>query len=914
MSSVQGFFRQILRHTARAIYRAPGVVTTLGVLFTLLCLWYTYTHFKVVNSIGDLLSDKTGANRIYREYKKEFNLEEEYVVVITSPDPAANRQVADAVATRLRDLGPGLGKVFYKLDFSKLESRLLLLENESALQQIETDVAGYAQALKTTKVNFDLHSMLNQARGAMGNEQYLRKKENWKDFKPFVDRFAAMLDQLANSVEGKKPGMEEPASTSSANDLGSADVSEMLTEREYLSYDHGRTVLVLAAPGQRQFDSASPYTGTLAKIRSVIADVQAQNPAVSIGLTGEPVLNDDEMQTAAKDVTYASIITFVLITLLFAISYKEYARPGWAIAVLLMAVVWCFAAAMFFVGHLNILTNAFVPMVLGLGIDFGIQVMGRYEEELGHGFGIEHALSETLQHTGVAIVTGGSTTAAAFFSMCLNEFKGLSELGMICGMSMILCLVANLVLLPAIYVLRDRKRSPRDLHIKQTAAESHFTPEFNNRIVRHPHLVLTIGGIITVICLIAVGGTRFDYNLLNMQNQKLESVQVEKQLLKRLGNSSIYASITVDSLDEAREMTKKLEALPTVKEVQSLAKLLPDRQPEKQAIIRRITASLRGVKLDADAAAKIDVAKARQDVAALLASSKEARVQAEMFAGTSKMAKEAVETFKKLIPPLERADAAMTKLSDEELAQRLNAYQSEVFGRMQRGLVWLRNAETNQFITIEDVPEPLRKRFVGNTGKYLLQVYAKEDLWDREPLVKFVHEVQSVAPLATGTPVQNYAYIDLLRVSYRDAAIWAFLAIVVLILLHFRSVIDASLAVLPLALGVIWTLGTMALFHIPFNPANIMTLPMLLGIGVAYGVYTTDRFREVGKMQIFSTSTGKAIVLSACTTLFGFASMLISDYRGLFSLGLVMTLGVVFCLITSLGLLPQILKLLEKRR
>ncbi|PAW79425.1 MAG: hypothetical protein B9S32_02480 [Verrucomicrobia bacterium Tous-C9LFEB] len=914
MSSVHGFFRQILRHTARIIYRAPGVVTTLGVAFTLFCLWYTYTHFKVVNSIGDLLDDKSTVNRVYREYKKEFNLEEEYVIVITSPDAAMNRRVADTVAARLHEVGPGLNRVFYKLDFSKLERRFLLLEKESALQQIETDVTGYANALKTTKVNFDLHSMLDQAKGAMGNEQYLRKKENWKDFKPFVDRFAAMLDQLANSVEGKKPGMDDNSAATTENDLASGDVSELITEREYLSYDRGRTVLVLATPGQRQAGSASPYSGTLTKIRSILTDLQAQNPSVSIGLTGEPVLNDDEMQTATKDMTYASILTFILITLLFAISYKEYARPGWAIAVLLMVVVWCFAATMFFVGHLNILTNAFVPMVLGLGIDFGIQVMGRYEEELGHGFGVEHALSESLQHTGVAIITSGSTTAAAFFSMCLNDFKGLSELGIICGMSMILCIVGNLILLPAIYVLRDRKRTPRELHAKEIAAESHFTPAFNNGIVRHPYIVLTIGSVITVICLISLRGIQFDYNLLNMQNQKLESVQVEKQLLKKLGSSSIYASVTVNSLDEAREMTKKLEALSTVKEVQSIASILPDRQVEKQAIIRRIVASLQGVKLNADSAVKIDVAKARRDVAALLASSKEARVQAEMFAGTSKMAKEAVETFKKLIPPLERADAAMAKLSDEELAQRLTTYQSEVFGRMQRGLAWLRNAETNQLITLDDVPESLRRRFIGNTGKFLLQVYAKQDLWDREPLVKFVHEVQSIDPNASGTPVQNYAYIDLLRVSYRDAAIWAFLAIVVLILLHFRSVIDASLAILPLALGVIWTLGTMALFHIPFNPANIMTLPMLLGIGVAYGVYTTDRFREVGKMQIFSTSTGKAIVLSAATTLFGFASMLISDYRGLFSLGLVMTLGVVFCLITSLGLLPQILKLLEKRR
>lgn len=907
MSTVHGFFRRLLGHTAQAIYRWPGVIAGLGVVFTLFCGWYAYHNFKVVNSIGDLLDDKSGANRIYREYTKEFNVDEEYIIVINSNDPLLNRRIADTVATRLHDLGPGVGRIFYKLDFSGLERRFLLLEKESSLLQIEKDVNSYAQALKTTKVNFDLHSMLNQASSAMGNEQYLRKKENWKDFKPFVDRFASMLTQLADSVEGKTGPV-------SGNDLSTTDISEMIAEKEYLSYDHGRTLLVMASPGEREHDAASPYSGTLVKIRGILADLHAQNPTVSIGLTGEPVLNDDEMQTAAKDVTYASIITFVLIVLLFAVSYKEYARPGWAILVLIMAVVWCFAATMFVVGHLNILTNAFVPMVLGLGIDFGIQIMGRYEEELGRGLSIQDALTATLEHTGVAVITGGSTTAAAFYSMCLSDFKGLAELGAICGTSMVLCILAYLVLLPAIYVLRDRKRPAAELQSAEIAAESHFTAAFNTRIVRHPYIVLAIGGVVTVVCLFSLRTIRFDYNLLNMQNQKLESVRVEKALLKELGSSSIYASITVDNIDQARAVTEQLESLPTVKEVQSIANLLPDRQEQKLAIIRRIVGSLQGVKLDTDVAVKIDIAKARHDVSALLASSREAREQAAMYAGTSRMAREAVETFKLLIPPLERAEKAMSTLSDDELALRLNRYQADVFGRMQRGLAWLKNAETRQPITLEDVPLPLRQRFIGNHGKLLLQIYAKNDIWDREPLVAFVNDVQSVDKNVTGTPIQNYAYIDLLRVSYQKAASWAFVAIVVLILLHFRSIISAALAILPLALGVIWTLGIMGLFHIKFNPANIMTLPMLLGIGVAYGVYTTDRFREVGRMEIFSTSTGKAIVLSALTTLFGFASMLISDYRGLFSLGLVMTIGVLACLVTSLGLLPQILKLLEKKQ
>lgn len=918
MTTVQGFFRKILHLSAQIIFRHAGLVAGLGIAITALSGWYTCTHFKVINNIGAILDENSPVNRSYLKYKKEFNVDEEYVIVITSDDVELNRRLADEMAGRLRDIGPGIDKVFYKIDFSKMEKRFLLFENTDELAGIEKDVSSYVEALKTTKINFDLNSMLDQANHAFSDDKYLRKKDNWKDFKPFVDHFVSMLNQLADQIEDKHQKAAIKAAQSivpsePTNDLATQDLDKLIAEREYISYEHGKTLLIMATPGRREKDSASPYTGTLLKIRELIKEMHAQHPDVSIGLTGEPVLNDDEMQTATHDATFASIITFVLILALFWVSYKEHARPGLAIVVLLMAVVWCFAATMLLVGHLNIITQAFVPMVLGLGIDFGIQIMGRYEEELGRGRTVAEALMETLEHTGVAIVTGGSTTAAAFYTMCFNDFKGLSELGVICGTSMILCMIANIILLPAFYVLRDRNRKPADLQSANLASESYFANNLNDRIVSRPLTVIGAGVTLTLLLLIGLNRVRFDYNLLNLQNPKLESVRVEKDLLHKVGNASIYASITADNIDQVRELTKRLEALPTVKDVESIASVVPDNQQAKLVIINRIVGSLQGVKLDTDVTSQVDVAKARHDITSLLKATNEAEKQAQMYVGVSKMARDAMDTFKKLIPPLQRAQSAMEGLSQEELGKRLNRYQVEVFGNMQRGLAWLQGADTTQEITINDVPPELQKRFIGNSGKLLLQVYAKGDIWERGPLVEFVDQLRQIDPDVTGTPVQNYAYIDLLRSSYQEAAIWAFLAIAVLILLHFRSLRDSLLAMTPLCLGVIWTLGTMGLFNIKFNPANIMTLPMLLGVGVAYGVYTTDRFREAGRMEIFSTSTGKAIVLSALTTIFGFASMLISDYRGLFSMGLVMTLGVTYCLLTSMILLPQVLKLLEKK-
>jgi len=216
-------------------------------------------------------------------------------------------------------------------------------------------------------------------------------------------------------------------------------------------------------------------------------------------------------------------------------------------------------------------------------------------------------------------------------------------------------------------------------------------------------------------------------------------------------------------------------------------------------------------------------------------------------------------------------------------------------------------------LTLSDLPPQLQKLFVAPDGKILLQVYGKKDLWERGPDEEFTTAVLSVAPDASGTPVMNYYATELLRVSYLWAAVWAFLAIVVLIFLHFQSFKYLLLTLTPLVLAVLWRTGAMVWLGIEFNPANIVTLPLIIGIDVAFGVYIVDRYREDGKLSIFSGSTGKAIIMSSLTSLFGFSSLLVSSFRGMFDIGQLMSLGIAIGLVTAIFILPQILALLKPR-
>jgi predicted RND superfamily exporter protein len=378
--------------------------------------------------------------------------------------------------------------------------------------------------------------------------------------------------------------------------------------------------------------------------------------------------------------------------------------------------------------------------------------------------------------------------------------------------------------------------------------------------------------------------------------------------------STIYASVVAANLDQARDLTKKLQALPVVARVDSPLYLLPENQEEKIPVIQRIVAATTALQMPPSRGQEVDIPRARRDVANLLNSARQGLAQAQKYVNLSNMAKQAVTAFGAMIPALERADKALNSAPVSVIQQRFAPSAAGDFTTMQHNLDILKMQKADRGLTLADLPPQLQKLFVSADGKILLQVYGKKDLWERAPDEEFIKAVLPVAPQATGTPILNYYATELLRVSYLWAAVWAFAAIVVLILLHFQSFKYLALTITPLVLAVLWRTGAMVWLGIDFNPANIVTLPLIIGIDVAFGVYIVDRYREDGKLSIFSGSTGKAIIMSSLTSLFGFCSLLVSSFKGMFDIGQLMSLGIAIGLVTAIFFLPQILALLPAKK
>ncbi len=905
----QGIRFRVLRLLATGVYHLAWPIVFLSLLLAAGSIYLATKKLSFSGNPNDLLRSDASYHQRYLEYTREFRAEEDYAIVVSGAEFERNRQCVEWIAEKLKQRPDLFQKIFYKMDFSELADRGMLYLEIDQLQQIDQGIEEFTSLLGKDDLRIDLNSLLSTA-AVKFDPKYMRKKQNQEGIDQFASNFINNLSALADRLEGKTSLKPVQFGDFIAKNAQLNELTQQQAQREYLPCEDGK-ILIIQVPSPKKEASFGDHDDIIVPLKNTIQEARLRYPDLEIGLTGEPALSEDQAQATQKDATLSAIVTLVLIALLFWFSYRELSRPALALITLLVAVCWTVGFTTLSVGRLNILSSAFIPMILGLGIDFGIQILGRYEEELSRTSDVITALTHTVMNTGNAIITGASTTAIAFYTMCWNKFAGLSEMGLIGGTGILLCVVGNLVLLPALLSLRDRRHTLLQSKTPQPVSneKQHF---FDRLILNHAWTIILIALGVTMVLSLSIRNIWFDYNLLNLQNRELESVKYERKLLDSGYRSIIFAAIVCNDLKEAEEKTKKTEKLQSVHSVMSLTKLVPQNQNEKLKITGRIKSRLEKVKLPKPGIT-VNVGENIR-VLQLLKTNCEKMLSLSKKSFSKKQRAEAQEFFGKLIFTMDRALKVLRPMNQIEAEKILSAYQTQLFGELHKNLETLKRQKVDRSITENDVPQSLRERYLGKSGKILLEIYPKDNVWEREPLERFVRELRTVDQDVTGTPVQNFEYIELLKTSYEEAAVYALIAIFLLVVFHFRTIKFVLPTMLPLILGIVWTAGTMPLIHLPFNPANIITLPLVIGVGVAYGIYAVDRYRENRSPALFSTSTGKAILLSAFTTIFGFGSLAFASDPALISLGILMTIGVTMCLITSLYVCPAVLHVLGRRR
>ena len=920
------FFARPLGWLARAICQRPRWFLYPQVILFAVSVFYTVTNLEFDTGRRNLV----GANKRYHQnflkFRNEFPTQDDLVVVVESEDSEKNRQFVERLGAKLESartripVSPGaqqtvetnlFNHIFYKGDLKMLGPKALLFVPEQKLIELQKKLQDYRPFMEPFTRTTNLVSFFD-----MINTQFRTAKREQNDRSDALIRTIPALERMVSqaALSLKRNGIPPSPGVFALFDPG-----EEAQEEIYITVPGTQIYLATA---QALTDD---LTGeAVRRMRQLVAETRAEVPGLNVGLTGEPVLERDEMLQSQKDTTVASIVSLILCAIIFIYGYQETGRPVKATICLVVGLGYTMGFATLTVGHLNILTITFVPILIGLAIDFGVHLVTRYEEELRHGRDEPEALRKALVFTGQGIFTGAFTTAGAFLAMGFTDFKGIKEMGVICGGGMLVCLIPMLTLLPVL-LLRGRQNVLD--HKLPGAVDRRAVIE--NLWLRRPVVVTLVTAGLCALAAAQFRKVRFDYNLLNMQSAGLPAVEFEEKLINASANrvsgentnssgrSVLFAAIITDSLEQAVDCENRLRKLPSVADVDSIAKYLTENQAEKLRLIGDIKQTLSSLRFAPPDLHPVDISELSQTLWSLngYVGLAEESAQTEAPAVAQKLGSlhDAVERLRVELfggKPAER----------EARAARLTAYQRAFFQDLRDTFEALRHQDNRERLRIEDLPPALRDRFIGVSGKHLLQVYPKKSVWERVNQEEFIRELRQELdpndtnfPIITGTPVQLLEYTSLLKRSYEEAAVYSLLAITLLVFLHFRGVGSVVLALLPVAVGSLWLVGLMGYYDIPFNPANIMTLPLVIGIGVTNGIHILNRFAEERSPGILAKSTGKAVLVSGLTTIAGFGSLMLAKHRGIESLGYVMATGVATCMIAGLTFLPALLNLLQRR-
>jgi predicted RND superfamily exporter protein len=461
-----------------------------------------------------------------------------------------------------------------------------------------------------------------------------------------------------------------------------------------------------------------------------------------------------------------------------------------------------------------------------------------------------------------------------------------------------------MTLFPALLMLVDRHHAerPRNQAPRAHALERIHVPVLD-RLTSYPKTVLTAAGLATVASLWAVPHVGFDYNLLNLQAKGTESVLWERRILDTTGRSGFNGLASATSLEELRRKGEAFEKLPSVSEVDSVLRVIPDSQPEKIAIIKSFAPVVAPVRVGRSS--PVDLERLGRGL-------NELKRRLDIFA---------TEAGAKLPDDLrqlrERTTALLKalKTADREVAEpALSHLQSQLYRDFTGKFFALQRNLNPRPIELKDVPEELQRKFIGRRGDFLLQIHPKVDIWEREGARTFVEELRSVDPDVTGAPVITYEALGFMERAYYQGTIYAFIVVGLLSFLMIRRIKETLLALLPLVLGLLWTIGLMRVFGIQFNMANVWGLPLIVGASAEFGLNVMVRYLE-GRDHggpLIARSTVMGVALAGLSTMVGFGSLMIAHHQGIYSLGLLLTLGSFCGLVAALAVLPVILRMLPR--
>jgi hopanoid biosynthesis associated RND transporter like protein HpnN len=816
---------------------------------------------------ANMISPRLDWRQDFDEYRNSFPARDRNIVaVIDGPSSEASMRHARALAAALRSEPDLFPSVFLEGDGEFFERNGLLYLPLDELEDLYDRL-------------YDVQPLLGRlARDVSG---------------------AGVLDVLADSYE-LADGAD--ASALQGRDEIFAEIAATLLAsiaRERRPVLWGQLLGVAADDSTRKLLLIQPvldFTGRAPPARDAIERIRAIDTGLTrdlavgaeLRLTGAVVMEHEELSSVVASARAAGIASLVLVLIVLLITLRSWRLLIVSLLTLFAGLAVTAAFAGFAVGRLNLLSVAFAVLYVGLGVDFILHLLLRHRELQRSGFGRDRALLETAQGVGGSLVICAATTLVCFLAFMPTDFVGISELGLISGVGMVISLFVSLTLLPAL------------LRLVWPETLAHSVGAAQRRLIRWPQLpprVTCVAAIsIAILACVFLPSLEFDGNPIRLRDPDSESIRTLEDLSSDSTAPLFDLVVLVPDAEAAAARALSLTELPTVKQVRTAASLVPDGQDDKLLLLEDLGfymgSTIRGFEPDDPSANRVGLALERLNervamISTPTPSERELTIAADRWLDWNASL------------PLTEA-ASVGAVVDADILGNL----AEQVQRLERSL------DARRF-SFDDLPAVLRDRWVNAAGQRLVEVVPSEDLNDSAAAARFVAEVHSVAPRATGLPVVYEQAAATVTRAFSLALLYAFLAVTLLLLVLMRSIRDTLLVLGPILFAALVTAASSVILGIPLNFANIIALPLLVGVGVDSGIHIVHRVRTEppAGVGLLHTSTSKAVFASAVTTVASFGNLAFSSHRGMASMGQLLTLGMAMSLVAMLIVLPALLRL-----
>ena len=723
----------------------------------------------------------------------------------------------------------------------------------------EAEVARLAAGLP---VGEELLHTLNRDRSLSGFAEALgRIADDAPDDDPKWAVVGRLLSETARVLEAARAGEDRPLSW------------------RYVIWAEEPLLEIVVVRPELDYGSLVPAQEAMAEARAIAAAVERDfGGSVEIGLTGQTALETEELAAASGGSTLAAVLSFIFVSLVLGFGLRSWVLVVASLASLIIGLLITAGFATLAIGELNLISVAFAVLFIGLSIDFSIHFSLRYQEACRDGEGSD-SIGVCAAELGPALLLCAPTTALAFFSFLFTDFVGMAQLGLISGVGIIIAMLLSLTFLPALLTLLprpgavERRRRP-------------LTAVLMEQLSRTP---------VALVILLAVAASaflaqrvQFDADTMALRDPEAQSVEFFYRLAEAPQTSPYAIQILVPEA-EAVELVPRLEALPLVAEVRWRESFQPRDIAEKQALLRSALTS---------------AAWSDRFSFALELGLSDGEALDETAAIAGELAAVGPETLRA------RAGNLLEALADFEdqgggQSVPLDTLQRLLFAELPEPLTEL--ADDEAWVPEETVslPDELLRLYQTPDDLLRLEVIPMDGAAEPEMADVFVDSIKAVVPSATGTLPEIVEAGRVVVRSMLEATAIASVAVVLVLFAVFRSPLAVALALLPVGAAALLTLGAMALLGLSFNFANVIVVPLLIGLGIDSGIHLVMRGRQCDSLD--RTSTPKAVLLSALTTISSFGTLAVSNHRGTASMGELLALSLFLLLLASLVLLPWVL-------